>query len=162
MQLALSLQILLLLVAANGAPLIAKKLLGGALDAPLDGGVRFVDGLPLFGASKTIRGFVVGLLAAMLIAPLIGLDWTTGLVVGPAAMAGDIFTSFAKRRMGLPPSSQALGLDHIPESLFPALAAMPLVGLTLFDVAVITAAFVVGGLALSIVLFKLNLRDEPY
>lgn len=162
MHLALCLTILLLLVTANGAPLVAKKLLGDAFAAPLDGGAHFIDGRPLLGPSKTIRGLVVGVLAATLIAPLLGFAWTTGLVIGAAAMIGDVCSSFAKRRMGLAPSSQALGLDQIPESLFPALAAMPLVGLTLFDVAVITAAFVVGGLALSVLLFKLKLRDEPY
>lgn len=53
----LMLQLVSLLALANGAPVIAKKLVGDWLSAPLDGGTRFVDGEPLFGRSKTIRGF---------------------------------------------------------------------------------------------------------
>jgi len=50
------LQLLVLLMLANGTPLIAKKILGERLAYSLDGGVEFVDGRPLFGRSKTIRG----------------------------------------------------------------------------------------------------------
>jgi CDP-2,3-bis-(O-geranylgeranyl)-sn-glycerol synthase len=52
-------------------------------------------------------------------APIIGLEWNIGAVVGSAAMAGDLFSSFVKRRVHLPASSRATGLDQIPESLFP-------------------------------------------
>ena len=34
-------------------------------------------------------------------------------------MAGDLFSSFVKRRLRLASSSMAIGLDHIPESSFP-------------------------------------------
>ena len=47
--------------------------------------------------------------------PWIGLDWTIGLLVSVTTMIGDLFSSFAKRRMNLAPSSMALGLDQIPE-----------------------------------------------
>lgn len=156
------LSILILLTAANGAPLIAKRLLGDALATPLDGGAVFFDRRPILGSSKTIRGVVAGMLTAAVLAPLLGLTWQTGLVIGAAAMAGDIVSSFAKRRIGLAPSSQAFGLDQIPESLFPALAAMALAGLTLVDVAIVTAVFTLGSVALSAVLHRVGLRDEPY
>ncbi len=162
MQLELIVKVLILLAAANGAPLLAKKLLGSYLDYPLDGGRALADGHPLFGTSKTIRGIIVGVLAAALLAPLLGLAWTSGLVVGAAAMAGDLFSSFVKRRLGMPPSSRAWGLDQIPESLFPALASMGDLGLTLADVAVIVAAFTLGGQAVSLLLFRIRLRDHPY
>jgi hypothetical protein len=47
---------LALLVLANGTLVVAKKILGNRLSYPLDGNVRFLDGRPLFGRSKTIRG----------------------------------------------------------------------------------------------------------
>ena len=47
--------------------------------------------------------------------PIVGLAWTIGLVVGTTAMAGDLFSSFLKRRLDLPPSSKATGLDQVPE-----------------------------------------------
>ena len=51
MQGSLLLQLLILLVVANGTAVGAKKLLGAALARPLDGGVLFVDGQPIFGPS---------------------------------------------------------------------------------------------------------------
>ena len=162
MQLELILNFVILLAVANGAPLVARKLFGDVLAYPLDGGRTLADGYPLFGASKTIRGVLVGVVAAALAALLLGFTWTTGLLVGAAAMAGDLFSSFLKRRMGQPPSSRAFGLDHIPESLIPALASMHDLDLTLADVVLIVAVFTLGGQALSILLFKIRLRDHPY
>jgi hypothetical protein len=75
----------------------------------------------LFGPSKTLRGLVVSVVATTLSAPALGLAWTTGLLAGAAAMAGDLGSSFIKRRMGLPSSSRALGLDQVPEALLPEL-----------------------------------------
>jgi CDP-diglyceride synthetase len=162
MQLEIVIQVLILIAVANGAPLLAKKLFGDFLAAPLDGGRTLRDGRPLFGASKTIRGILVGVIAPILIAPLIGLATTSGLVIGAAAMAGDLFSSFLKRRIGRAPSSRAFGLDQIPESLFPALASMNDLDLTLIDVALVVTLFTLGGAGLSVLLFKLRLRDHPY
>jgi hypothetical protein len=40
-------------------------------------------------------------------APLIGLGPEVGVLVGSLAMAGDLVSSFVKRRMDLPPSNRA-------------------------------------------------------
>jgi CDP-2,3-bis-(O-geranylgeranyl)-sn-glycerol synthase len=77
-------------------------------------------------------------------------------------MAGDLFSSFIKRRIGYPPSSKALGLDQIPESLFPALACKSILALTFTDVILIVALFSVGNLLVSRLLYKIHLRDEPH
>ena len=77
-------------------------------------------------------------------------------------MVGDLISSFIKRRMGRPPSSRALGLDQIPESLLPALACKSLLALTVADVILVVALFSVGGFILSGLLFKLHIRDRPY
>ena len=50
------LQLLILLMLANGTPVIAEKMLGGDYSYPLDGNLTFADGQPVFGRSKTIRG----------------------------------------------------------------------------------------------------------
>jgi len=73
----------------------------------------------LFGPSKTIRGILISVLITTASAPLIGLDLTIGAIVAGAAMAGDLFSSFVKRRLNFPPSSRALGLDQVPDSLLP-------------------------------------------
>ncbi|MBL8704189.1 MAG: CDP-archaeol synthase [Rhodospirillales bacterium] len=162
MQLGAILQLLVLLAAANGAPVLAKKILGQRFAQPLDGGRLFVDGRPLFGASKTIRGIVVAILASTLAAPLLGLDWTVGLRVGVFAMLGDLVSSFVKRRLALPSSSMALGIDQVPESLFPALACRALLSLSAVDIVATVAAFFVGELLLSRLLYRLHIRDRPY
>ena len=115
MQLLHILQILVLLTFANGTPIVAKKIFGSRFALPLDAGIIFFDGRPVFGASKTMRGIVVSILITSAIAPFIGLDLTIGAIVASSAMAGDLFSSFVKRRLNFPPSSQALGLDQVPE-----------------------------------------------
>jgi CDP-2,3-bis-(O-geranylgeranyl)-sn-glycerol synthase len=56
----------------------------------------------------------------------------------------------------------AIGLDQIPEALFPLLAARLLLPVTIVDVAVGTAIFLAGSLVVSRILFTLGVRDEPY
>jgi len=135
MHLILIFQLLVLLAIANGTPVIAKKIFASRFGQPLDAGVTFIDGRRLFGQSKTLRGIVLAILCTTLGAPLVGLDWPVGTQVGLMAMAGDLFSSFLKRRMNLAPSSQAIGLDQIPESLFALVAArvsLPLSALDIF------------------------------
>ena len=156
------LQLMVLLTLANGAPVVAKKVFGGRFALPLDGGMAFFDGRPVFGPSKTVRGIIVALLSAAAGAPLMGLDPVIGLGAAGAAMAGDLFSSFVKRRLNLPPSSQALGLDQIPESLLPMLVCRDALSLTAVDIAVGVGVFFAGELVLSRLLYRARLRDEPY
>jgi hypothetical protein len=156
------LEALLLLAAANSGPLVAAKLLGGRLAAPVDGGRRLADGQPLFGPSKTWRGLVVAIAATTAAAPCLGLDWRWGAAIGAAAMAGDLSSSFVKRRLGVAPSGMAPGIDQIPEALLPLLVCRPALGLSAADIALCVFLFFVGEVWLSRLLFRLNLRDRPY
>jgi CDP-2,3-bis-(O-geranylgeranyl)-sn-glycerol synthase len=162
MQLELVIAFLALLAIANGTPVIAKKLFGDFLSYPLDAGKTFIDGRPLVGPSKTIRGVLVSVVATSVGAPAFGIAWTTGLLVGLAAMAGDLCSSFVKRRMAYPSSSRALGLDQIPEALLPAFACKRLLALTVADMALIVLLFFAGEILLSRLLFKMRIRDRPY
>ena len=162
MQLLLILQLLVLMTLANGTPIVAKKIFGPRFSFPLDAGTIFFDGRPLFGHSKTIRGTAVSILVTTASAPLVGLDLTIGAIVAGAAMAGDLFSSFVKRRLNVPPSNQALGLDQIPESLFPMLACREALSLTAGDIMLGVGIFFAGELVLSRLLFRAHLRDEPY
>ena len=156
------LQLLVLLMLANGTPVIAKKVLGDRYSYPLDGNVRFADGRPLFGRSKTIRGLALAILVTTAGGSLIGLGWKTGILVGGFAMAGDLVSSFSKRRLNLPSSSRASGLDQVPEALFPLLACRRLLSLAAADIAVCVVIFVVGEVLLSRVLYAWHVRDRPY
>ena len=77
-------------------------------------------------------------------------------------MAGDLLSSFIKRRLNRPPSSRATGLDHIPESLLPLLACQHALMLTVADIGIVVGAFFAGAVVLSRLLYRLGLRDEPY
>jgi CDP-2,3-bis-(O-geranylgeranyl)-sn-glycerol synthase len=151
------LQVLILLAFANMTPVVAKKVFRDFGATPLDGGLSLADGHRLFGPSKTIRGAAASLLASSMGAPLFGLPWRVGALVAVSAVAGDLLTSFCKRRMGLAPSRKAIGLDQIPESLIPALACTFVLPLTLLDVAAITTVFSAAALALQ---FGLGLPHE--
>ncbi len=153
---------LLLLGAANGAPLFGRTVCGKTLGYPLDAGLRFFDGRRILGPSKTIRGVVLSLLATPVAAAALGLPWKLGLFVAAFAMLGDSTSSFVKRRLNFPPSSMALGIDQIPESLFPLLACRGALGLDIVDIVVLVAAFTVLELILSRVLYRLHLRERPY
>lgn len=156
------LQLLVLLGIANGAPVLAKKLLDGIAAWPLDGGMHFYDGRPLFGRSKTVRGIILSLIATTAAAPLLELRPAVGALLAATAMAGDLFSSFVKRRLGRPPSGRATGLDQIPEALLPLIACRSALSLTAADILVGVAAFFAGEVVLSRLFYRLGLRDRPY
>lgn len=162
MQWPIVLQLLFLLMLANGTPVIAKKVLGERYSFPLDGNIRFADGRPLFGRSKTLRGCVLAVIATTAGAAAIGLEWKVGVLVGSYAMAGDLVSSFTKRRLDLPSSSRASGLDQVPEALFPLLACRNLLSLAAADIVLCLALFCVGEVLLSRLLYAWRLRDRPY
>ena len=156
------LQLTILVGLANGTPVAATKIFGRRFAQPLDGNAEFFDGRPLFGHSKTIRGVVLAVLATALGAPLIRMGWEVGVLIGGLAMIGDLTSSFVKRRLDLPPSSRASGLDQIPEALFPLLGCRELLPLTIADIGAGLALFVVGDVVLSRLLYRVHLRDRPY
>jgi CDP-diglyceride synthetase len=155
-------KILVLVTVANAAPVLAKRLFEDRLAYPVDGNLKWFDGNPLFGSSKTVRGIVLSLAATAAAAPLLGLQISTGLLAAASAMAGDLLSSFTKRRLGLAPSSRATGLDQIPEALLPLLACSWALGLNALDIVMGVAAFMIGGMVLSRVFYRLRLRDRPY
>ena len=77
-------------------------------------------------------------------------------------MAGDLFSSFLKRRMRLPAGDRATGLDQIPESLFPLLACRLTLSLTALDIAAVVVAFFLGEVLFSRLFYRLHLRERPY
>lgn len=155
------LEALALLAAANGTPVLAEWLLGSRFAAPVDGGRCLADGRPLFGPSKTIRGLILGVSAAGLLGAALGHGgW--GVVFGTLSMAGDLASSFVKRRFGIAPSGRAFGLDQIPESLLPVAGCGAVLGLGLIDGLGVVISFLVLELASARVLFRLGIRKRPY
>ena len=143
-------QSLVLIVVANGAPFATKLLLRHRFDKPIDFDAMWTDGQPLLGRSKTIRGLVLSSVITAALAPFVGLPWTAGLLIAGSAMAGDLLTSFLKRRWRITPSSSAPVFDQFAECLFPAIVCALQLGLTLIDVLVIVAVFTLGDIVLTV------------
>ena len=156
------LQLIFLIIVANGAPIIARWLLNERWSVPLDGGRVFLDGFPLLGISKTYRGVAVSLLVTPLTALVVGLSWDIGLLVASLAMVGDCLSSFVKRRLAFPPSAMALGLDQIPESLLPLLGVWEPLALTGGGIIATVVGFFLIELGLSKILYVLHIRKRPY
>ena len=125
---------LMLLAAANGAPVLAALLLGRRWAWPLDAGRCFIDGRPLLGAHKTWRGLAAGTLAAALVGSAMHAGFWLGAAFGALALVGDLVSSFTKRRLDRLPGQESLLLDPLPESLLPLLALRRLLDLGLMEI----------------------------
>jgi CDP-2,3-bis-(O-geranylgeranyl)-sn-glycerol synthase len=145
---------------ANGTPVAAALLfkIKNWSSPPLDRNLRLPDGQPLFGPSKTACGIILTIAATALLAPLFKFSFMTGALVGFWAMIGDLLSSFIKRRLGLESSSNAPGLDHIPETLFPLWFLRSRMDIQWLDMAVIILAFILLDLLLSHLLYRLYPR----
>jgi CDP-2,3-bis-(O-geranylgeranyl)-sn-glycerol synthase len=155
-------ELLFLIVVANGAPVLVSHLFHHRASLPVDFGLMLPDKNPCFGANKTWRGLLSSIIVTALLAKLLGFDYVTGLQVSSLAMAGDLFSSFIKRRLGQKPGSRFLLLDQVPESLLPAWFLVEKFGLEFRHILVLVAAFFVIEQALSFLFYKLGVRKHSY
>lgn len=155
-------QALVLLIAANGAPVITNKVLGNRLARPMDYGLILADGYPLFGNSKTWRGLFSAVLFATVVAILLGMQPLTGVLFGVLTIAGDLLASFIKRRRGNVESSRARGLDTVPESLVPLCLLKDSLALNFVEIALLVGLFFLIEEWVSPLLYRLHIRDQPY
>lgn len=158
----ISLELFVMLVLANGAPVVAARVFAGRWSAPVDGGRLWRDGRPLLGASKTWRGVVCGTLACGLFALITGIGLLFGVLFGLLGLIGDMVSSFIKRRAGLASSARAIGLDQIPEALLPMILAWYWLELSGLVVAGVVVLFTVSNIVLSPLLFRLGIRHQPH
>ena len=156
------LQLLLLILIANGTPVIAAAACGAWGAWPLDGGRVLADGRRWLGEAKTWRGVALAPLATGLGAVLLGWPAMVGVIIGVAAMLGDLLSSFIKRRLGVPASGMALGLDQIPEALLPLLVVADQFALSWPAIMATVVGFVVLELGLSPIFYWLGVRNRPY
>ena len=156
------LQLLLLIIIANGAPILIRQLLNDGFSFAVDFGQKLPDNNRIFGSSKTWRGIFAALFATPLAAWLLGHSAETGLLVAVYAISGDLCSSFIKRRLAMKPSSMAPLLDQIPESLFPAIMLRQTFNLDMYSVIWLVLIFIISELVLSHILYKWGLRNRPY
>ena len=155
-------QLLLLIMIANGAPIIIRVLLNDRYDLAVDFGKALPDNKRVFGASKTWRGIFAAFIATPAAAWLLGHSPETGALIALYAIIGDLTSSFIKRRLAMQPSSMAPLLDQVPESLFPASVMMQTFNMDIWSVMLLVLIFVISELVLSHTLYKWGIRKRPY
>ena len=123
---------------ANAVPV----LLGGG--TRLDFNKNFFDGKPIFGETKTLRGFLSAVLAGTVIAGIIalymplawfstpGLQFRGGIAMAFGAITGDAIGSFFKRRMGME-SGRPFFPDAVIFLAFALLFVVPFVSAAAFS-----------------------------
>ncbi|MCG2579597.1 MAG: CDP-archaeol synthase [Marinobacter sp.] len=158
----LALELFVMLVLANGAPVVARKLFGHRWSAPVDGGRLWHDGRPLLGKSKTWRGVVTGTASCGLFAMVAGIGGGFGFLFGALGLLGDMLSSFIKRRRGLPASARALWLDQIPEAVLPMILAFFWLPLGFWHAVAVVVLFTASNILLSPVLYRLGIRHQPH
>ncbi len=120
---------------ANAAPLV----LGGG--KPLDGGRNIVDGRPIFGSHKTLRGLLAGIVAGS----LIGLGESlvdprlviAGLAISLGAVLGDLLGAFVKRRLNLNPGRLFPIVDQLDFVLGALILSYPFFPMTLLSILIV-------------------------
>lgn len=132
---------LLLVVTANTAAWVAARIFSTRWQAPLDGGSTLPDGTRLLGSHKTWRGLIAAAVACGVAAQLLRLGFALGVAFGVLALLGDAASSFAKRRLRLPPGAEVPGLDQMAEAILPLLVLQRPLGLDLAQILIVTAAF---------------------
>lgn len=142
-------ELMLMLVVVNGAPVLVGLLARHRLDSSIDGGRIMRDGRRLLGPSKTIRGLLASILAGTTAAPLVDLNYLYGAMFACLSMAGDLGSSFLKRRLGYAPSCARPFLDQLPESLLPLLALQPVLNADAGEILVATTGFIIIDLLLT-------------
>ena len=153
---------LMLLIIANGTPVLIRDILGARFAWPIDFRFVFFDNRPLFGYSKTWRGIFSSMFVTGLLAPLFGLTVLNGVLFAVLVMLGDLTASFIKRRLGYIESSRFRILDVFPESLLPIFILREHLELTEIECLIIVALFFIFEVVLSPILFRLHIRKRPY
>jgi CDP-2,3-bis-(O-geranylgeranyl)-sn-glycerol synthase len=168
---------------ANMAPVFAAQLPGlRKFEAPLDFGMS-LGGKRVFGAHKTWRGLVSGMVAATAVLWLQQYlaryyGWFTSsaqhvhylalplFLLGPAfavgALGGDAVKSFVKRRRDIPSGGVWLPYDLIDHIIGAALLALPFVAFDWWTYVVVVTVWFVGNFGISFLGYLLHIKKRPW
>jgi CDP-2,3-bis-(O-geranylgeranyl)-sn-glycerol synthase len=169
---------------ANMVPILAARLPIPGLrnwEAPIDGGATF-RGKRIFGAHKTWRGLLVGIIAGTLVLAL--QQWLVGevawlqtatdqvdyqhlptLIMGPlfaiGALGGDAIESFFKRQRGIGPGKGWFPFDQTDYIIGGAIATMPFVTLSIWQYAWLLVLWLLVHVMSTVLGYFLGLKDSP-
>jgi len=77
----------------------------------IDGGRLFIDGKPIFGSHKTVRGAIAGAIVGSIVGLAQG-EAVLGILMGLGAIFGDLAGAFLKRRLSLAPGAPLPVMDQ--------------------------------------------------
>lgn len=135
------LKIVLFLLWCNFLPPLSNFIFGERFSFPLDAHIKWFDNKPLFGPHKTLRGLLFAVVGGALCFQLLGVDLQVAGVAALLAMAGDLLSSFIKRRLVIKSGDSAPLLDQFFEGLFPVLYLQSHLFLTWKEVVLVLAIF---------------------
>jgi CDP-2,3-bis-(O-geranylgeranyl)-sn-glycerol synthase len=147
---------------ANATPVIAGR--GGLA---IDFGKKFVDGKPIFGKNKTLRGFLVGLAVGTCIglseSAVLNYPLAFGVLLSLGALLGDLGGAFLKRRLDIPPGNLLPVIDQVDfvvGALIFSLLVYPMLAWQLvLTVLIITPPI---HLLTNFAAYKLRLKSNPW
>lgn len=167
---------------ANMMPILVAKISWlQKYEAPMDFGRTF-RGHRIFGAHKTWRGFISGVITATLVLWLQQIaaehsgwvQWLTSqvdyahlpvLIMGPifgaAALGGDAIESFFKRQRGTPPGHGWFPWDQLDYIIAAAIATAPFVTITIWQYGWLIGLWFVIHLISTYVGWLLGLKERP-
>ncbi len=167
---------------ANMAPVIAKRLkIFERANKPVDFNAKAFDGRPLFGKNKTVRGFIFGVAAGIVLVFLQRIlyafesfrwisitDYSSflllGTLMGFGALSGDVIKSFFKRRFNIKPGKKFIPFDQTDFVIGAYLFVFPfyssMISWELFFSSLIVSFFL--HILVNHVAYYLNIRKEKW
>ena len=160
---------------ANMVPVLVRGHFA-ALALPMDGG-RYIGGVRIFGDHKTWRGFLAGVVAAVLTYAaqrvlydagffhrLALLDYAAtslvpGVLMGLGTGVGDAAKSFVKRRVGIAPGESWIGFDQLDFMAGSYLAVAPLYAPPLVATVLALPIVFAGSVLVTTTAYWLNLKE---
>jgi len=163
---------------ANALPVVSNHFdLLKNLAVPIDRGIMLND-KPLFGHSKTIRGFIFGVSGAVLIGLIqfflrniesihnislidynLGTSLALGFLLGFGALLGDLIESFFKRRFSISSGSSWIIADQVDYVIGALILASPMIVL---NTNYIIAIFILSGILAitsNIIAYFIGMKD---
>ena len=136
------LKIVFFLLWCNFLPPLSNFIFGERFSYPLDANVKWFDRKRIFGPHKTIRGVLFAVAGGTLCFPLLDVSWHVTFLAALLAMAGDLVSSFIKRRLSVKSGRSAPVLDQFFEGLLPVLYFKSQLFITWLDALVVLAIFI--------------------
>ncbi len=155
-------RVVFFLFLVNSLPPLVSVFLGDRYGFAVDGGKMWLDGRPIFGSHKTIRGIAAGVAGGILFFPLLGVSWWVAGGAALLAMCGDLVSSFIKRRSTKASGEEVVFLDQIFESLFPLLFLNQYLILNLLQNFAILLLFIVTAFWSSRLWLHITMRPLPH